>query len=128
VRSDLLAYCAAEASQFDAVISTYAVHHLTDDEKANFFALVEARLCPGGKAVFGDLMFADDAAREALRAKYAALGDTEVVEAIDEEFFWLVDRAVADMAAARLVVEEFGRFSELSWGICVSKPMDRSKS
>jgi putative AdoMet-dependent methyltransferase len=114
VRDDLLAYCAADGPAFDAVISTYAVHHLTDDEKAQLFASVANRLSPGGRAVFGDLMFANAAARAQVIA--------EVIEAIDEEFFWLVDRAVADLAATGLVVEEYRQFSELSWGICARKP------
>jgi putative AdoMet-dependent methyltransferase len=132
VRDDLLAYCAADGPAFDAVISTYAVHHLTDDEKAQLFASVANRLSPGGRAVFGDLMFANAAARAQVRAQYAALSESpsagaadviaEVIEAIDEEFFWLVDRAVADLAATGLVVEEYRQFSELSWGICARKP------
>lgn len=65
---------------FDAVLSTYAVHHLTGAEKVLLFQLIWERLWPGGRAVFGDLMFADEAERALLDRKYEQLGDQETLE------------------------------------------------
>jgi putative AdoMet-dependent methyltransferase len=106
---------------FDAVISTYAVHHLTEAEKAIFLAKVAACLRPGGRAVFGDLILEDETAAAAMLERYRDSGQDEVAVAIAEEFFWRLD-------ATGAVLRDLGleatvrRFSELSWGIAVAKP------
>ncbi len=41
----------------DTFVSTYAFHHLTDQEKEKAFALYSKLLKPGGKIVFADTMF-----------------------------------------------------------------------
>jgi putative AdoMet-dependent methyltransferase len=128
VMADLLGYfhtirSSEQPPQFDAVLSTYAVHHLTEDEKTRLFRHIWERLRPGGRAVFGDLMFAHAEARRESEEKYRLLGDQEMIESFDEEFFWLVDAAEAALAAANFELVETRRFSELSWGICARKPV-----
>lgn len=126
VQADLLEYFvrhpSTQTAYFDAVISTYAVHHLTEGEKATLFSRVFAALKPGGRAVFGDLMFRNAAAETELRAFYAAAGMTDLILDFDEEFFWNTETAVAALAEAGLAVEDVQRFSALSWGISVTKP------
>jgi putative AdoMet-dependent methyltransferase len=101
--------------RFDRLVSTYAVHHLTEEEKTALLEFVGSSLAPGGVAVFGDLMFESREAERALRKTYA--GEAEVVESFDEEYFWYVD-AVPGMAdGAGLRVTGVRRFSDLSWGI-----------
>jgi putative AdoMet-dependent methyltransferase len=43
VEADLLGYLEAPRGPFDAVVSTYAAHHLTDAEKATLFERVRTR-------------------------------------------------------------------------------------
>ena len=59
VKDDLLSYAANPDRVFDIVVSTYALHHLTDEEKGVLFDTLWSRIRPGGKAIFGDLMFAE---------------------------------------------------------------------
>lgn len=120
VKADLLEFF-REAPDFDALISTYAVHHLTEDEKRILFEEIGKRLTPGGRAVFGDLMLADAEARQALYRKYRDAGDTDTLLGFDEEFFWRVDGARAALSDAGFIVDEVKRFSDLSWGICAVK-------
>jgi putative AdoMet-dependent methyltransferase len=114
VQADVLEYFDARRGPFDVVVSTYALHHLTDDEKGLLFDRVRNALAPGGRAVFGDLMLENAAERERLLAKYAQ--DDSVAGAFREEFFW-------DLASAVPALERLGfrvetrRFSELSWGV-----------
>ncbi|MDD3261491.1 MAG: class I SAM-dependent methyltransferase [Oscillospiraceae bacterium] len=54
---------------FDAVISTYAFHHLTDEQKAAFLRELLQYLKPQGKIIIGDVMFRTLAEREACREK-----------------------------------------------------------
>jgi putative AdoMet-dependent methyltransferase len=121
VQSDLLEFF-EQPRRFDRLISTYALHHLTEPEKEQLFQLVWRDLLPGGRTVFGDLMFADAAARAAIEAHYRAAGDAAMVETFAEEFFWLVDSAYASLIETGFDVVEVKRFSQLSWGICAVKP------
>jgi putative AdoMet-dependent methyltransferase len=121
VQSDLLGYFAQqEVPRFDAIVSTYAMHHLTEDEKALIFRQIEAALEPGGRAVFGDLMFRDIAARERQIARLRAGSQDEIVEDIEEEFFWIVTQA--DLLLGVLGFRtEVKQFSELSWAIAATR-------
>lgn len=118
VQADLLGYF-DDSPTFDAIISTYAIHHLTDDEKRLLFQKIYNRLEVGGAAVFGDLMFADKVDEERLCQKYNE-SHPYVVEAIEEEFFWYVDQSVASLKALGFDTE-IKRFSDLSWGIVAKK-------
>ena len=51
VTADLLEYFDRPGPAFDAVLSTYAIHHLLEDEKRSLFERIAARLAPGGRAV-----------------------------------------------------------------------------
>ncbi|HRW05267.1 MAG TPA: class I SAM-dependent methyltransferase [Caldilineaceae bacterium] len=120
VTADLLSFF-HEPRHFDALISTYAIHHLTESEKEQLFAAIHRSLPPGRRAVFGDLMFADRNAEATLRAEYQALGNSEMVETFDEEFFWYVDHATRALQAVGFKLIATKQFSQLSWGIAVEK-------
>ena len=123
IQADLLIYfagAAPNALRFDAIASTYTIHHLTEAEKPHLFERIYHALVPGGRAVFGDLMFADEAGREALIQHYQAQGNFGLVEDIHEEFFWLVDRAEAALSQLGFSID-IRRFSELSWAIAAQK-------
>lgn len=120
VTADLLGFF-AEPRHFDALISTYAIHHLTEPEKVQLFALIHQALAPGGRAVFGDLMFADKAAEAALRHEYLAQMDLEMIGTFDEEFFWHVDHATAAFRSIGFDLIAVQQFSQLSWAIAVQK-------
>lgn len=117
VQSDLLGYF-DNPPTFDAIISTYAIHHLTEEEKQLFFQKVYEALADEGTAVFGDLMFADKADEQRLRQKFN--NHPEVVEVFDEEFFWYVDQAEQWLRGLGFETE-VRRFSDLSWGIAARK-------
>ncbi len=46
-------------NSIDTIVSTYAFHHLTDDEKNVAIAKYSQLLNKGGKIVFADTIFAD---------------------------------------------------------------------
>src|ERR1700730_7350872 len=124
VKADILEVFAKRLGLFDAVISTYAIHHLTDREKQRLFALVFESLLPGGRAVFGDLMVQHaDQKREKIQ-HYLLEGDQNTALAITEEFFWLIDLAVSQLQALGFQVKT-ARFSDLSYGIVAKKASSR---
>jgi putative AdoMet-dependent methyltransferase len=121
VKADILEVFAKRLGLFDTVISTYAIHHLTDGEKQRLFALVFESLLPGRRAVFGDLMVQNaDRKREKIQ-HYLLKGDRNTALAITEEFFWVIDLAVSQLQALGFQVQTT-RFSDLSYGIVAQKP------
>lgn len=121
ITADLLEYFDRPTTSFDAVLSTYAVHHLTEGEKAQLFERLRSRLNPRGRAVFGDLMFPDDRVRRESLAQYRASGRSELADDIEDEFFWNVETAVKALEQLDFTVRT-KRFSELSWGIAACLP------
>jgi putative AdoMet-dependent methyltransferase len=121
VRSDLLEFFDAPGPDFDAIVSTYAIHHLVEDEKQQLFARIAARLRQGGRAAFGDLMFESADVRGELLDDYRKTGRGELADDVEDEFFWDVSTAVAGLEALGLEVET-RRFSELGWGIRGTAP------
>ena len=122
VRADLLEIFDRPLPAFDAVVSTYSVHHLDADEKAELFRRVYAALRPGGRAVFGDLMFESEAGHEAIAAAWTDTERAQVLISVEEEYPWRLDRSLEDLEAAGLAVLARKRFSTLSWGIATQRP------
>ncbi|TMW72987.1 class I SAM-dependent DNA methyltransferase [Alteribacter natronophilus] len=60
---DFLSHPAVERGA-DTYVSTYAFHHLTDEEKKEAANLYFRTLNRGGKVVFADTMFTDDTAKQ----------------------------------------------------------------
>ena len=121
VQADILEYFDADPPPFDVAISTYVVHHLTQQEKELLFDPLVRRLLPGGCALFGDLMLESAQEERVLIDHYRSIGDDATADAIEEEFFWHVDASVSYLRSLGLSVETT-RFSTLSWGIKVQVP------
>ncbi|HTD15568.1 MAG TPA: class I SAM-dependent methyltransferase [Chthoniobacterales bacterium] len=122
IKADILEVFRQEIGKFDAVISTYTVHHLTDQEKQRLFALVFDHLSPSGAAVFGDLMVRNSSEKEEKIQQYLTNGDQATAQAIREEFFWLLDLAIADLEHLGFKVNA-ERFSDLSYGVIARKAL-----
>lgn len=122
VKADLLEIFERDLPAFDAVVSTYSIHHLDAVEKATLFGLVFESLRPGGRAVFGDLMFESDAARAEIAAAWTDEERAQVLISVEEEYPWRVDQSVRDLEAAGFSIRETRRFSALSWGLACVRP------
>jgi putative AdoMet-dependent methyltransferase len=120
IKADILEVFTQELGEFDAVISTYTVHHLTDQEKQRLFALVFGHLLPSGSAVFGDLMVQNSSEKEAKIRQYLTEGDQATAQAISEEFFWSLDTAIGGLERLGFDVKA-RRFSDLSYGVIARK-------
>lgn len=120
-KSDILQIFDEPLGSFDAVISTYTIHHLLDKEKAQFFKEIWKILREGGTAVFGDLMFENETEKLKILQHCRASGREELASDIEEEFFWNMDTAITELQAIGFSTH-VKRFSELSFGISAAKP------
>lgn len=115
-QADLLEFFDQDVEAFDSIVSTYAIHHLTEAEKHILLEKLYDSLKPEGVVALGDLMFENQDAESEIFRDYRNQGNEELVEDIQDEFFWYLEPAVKFMEQLGFTVET-QRFSDLSWGI-----------
>lgn len=74
-----------EGLDFDYVISSYALHHLVDEEKESLFQDLRGLLRKGGSIIVGDIAFRTRAELEASRKNYWDIWDDEEEYFVEEE-------------------------------------------
>lgn len=84
-------------NRFDFVATSYALNHLTDDQK--LLALAECRrvLKPGGRLVIADLMFEDEHHRLAHMERLHQEGNLEAIELIRNKCYGDRSRLLAEL-------------------------------
>ena len=75
-------------NRYDAIIATYSLHHLTDEEKVGFIENLRSLLGDGGTIYIGDVMFGNRAQLEACKADAGDDWD-------DDEIYFVVDEMQA---------------------------------
>ncbi|MGO4370121.1 class I SAM-dependent DNA methyltransferase [Paenibacillus sp. 2TAB19] len=90
LEGDFLDYPAIEES-IDTIVSTYAFHHLTDEEKGLAIAQYAAWLGDGGKIIFADTAFQDEAARHSIETAAEAAGYMELLNDLRTEYYTTLD-------------------------------------
>ena len=118
--ADLLE-CFDDLPVVDAIVSTYAIHHLRADEKRALFQHIWDHLRVGGVAALGDLMFETKEAEAVICKRFADAGQSDVVADIRDEFFWDLETASAQLKEIGFVVSAV-QFSELSWAVRCERP------
>lgn len=100
---------------FDSIVSTYALHHLTPEERERLFARVRETARSSTSIVIGDLMYRNSGDRERIVEKFRPTFP-ELSAAFEEEFFWDIEQDSA-------MLEHLGwkprwrEFSDLSWAV-----------
>jgi len=120
IEEDILEFLCKSRKTFDVIVSTYAIHHLTEAEKELLFKDIERSLNPKGKAVFGDLMFENEKKKELFIENCFHSGRKNLIEEIEDEFFWNVESTTKILQGLGFQVIS-KQFSELSWGIAAQK-------
>lgn len=115
--SDLLSFFDNYADNFkenkkiDTIISTYAIHHLTQEEKHILFKKVFDFLPKHGKIIFGDLMFQNRDYENKMKEKYP-----DLLTDFEDELYWYVEEETKKLEEIGFSIE-VKQFSDLSWGI-----------
>jgi putative AdoMet-dependent methyltransferase len=114
VKDDILAFVTEKLEPCNAITSTYALHHLTPEEKQICLKAMASKLNPGGQIVIGDLMFENEASMNEVVETFVERGQTHIVRDIQDEFFWDIERDCNVLTACGLTVST-EQFSDLSW-------------
>lgn len=72
------------AHKYDAIVATYSLHHLTDNEKIEFIASLKNLLSENGRIYIGDVAFENRSDLEACRTEAGEEWD-------DEEIYFVYD-------------------------------------
>lgn len=75
----------------DTIVSSYAFHHLTDEEKKQAIHTYSNILHSDGKIVFADTMFQNQAAHQAQIDKARAAGFDQLAEDLETEYYPSID-------------------------------------
>lgn len=73
-----------QAQNYDFIVATYSLHHLTDEQKVCFLRMLRDHLNPGGQVLIGDVAFENRSQLEQCRKN---VGD----EWDDDEIYFVVD-------------------------------------
>jgi putative AdoMet-dependent methyltransferase len=72
--------------KFDYIISTYALHHLTDMAKADFIKQLSHQLSPNGSILIGDVIFETRDRLDLCRKENADAWDSEEIYIVFDEW------------------------------------------
>ena len=111
IQSDFLDFLTKNNSKFDLVISSYALHHLTDDEKVLFLQNAKSVLNKNGKIIIGDLMLSNRNELKIVKDKYKTR--KPVYHSFIEEFYWICDEIKSRLSQEFKNIEIY-QLSELS--------------
>lgn len=98
--------------RFDAIVCTYALHHLADAQKVAFLHEQLAHLTPGGRIFIGDIAFATRSALEACRTQSGDAWD-------DDEIYLVADELLPQLDGAR-----FTQISHCAGILTLVRPQD----
>ena len=73
--------------QVDAIVTSYALHHLPDEEKLLALAEMDRVLKANGQICITDLMFPNEVDRKAALHQYEAAGNQLAIDCIADEYF-----------------------------------------
>ncbi|RDW18161.1 SAM-dependent methyltransferase [Oceanobacillus arenosus] len=90
LEGDFLTYPAVEVP-INTIVSTYAFHHLTDDEKATAVRQFQEVLQHNGRVVFGDTMFASEQSKQAMIRDAEDKGFSALAEDLQREYYPIIN-------------------------------------
>ncbi|QTD43137.1 class I SAM-dependent methyltransferase [Sporosarcina sp. Te-1] len=100
--------------QVDTVVSTYAFHHLTDDEKGKALVQFHRLLGPKGKIVFADTVFLTELAKEEKTEEAEQKGFFRLARDLRTEFYSTIPNLMDLFHAAGFEVK-FDQQNDFVW-------------
>lgn len=104
----------------ESFVSSYAFHHLTDEEKAKAFKIYADLLPAGGKVVFADTLFQSKEAQQDIISFEKSRGHDNLVEDLNREYYTTLPIMEELIEAAGFTVE-FTQLNNYVWLIDSTK-------
>ncbi|MCA1031843.1 class I SAM-dependent methyltransferase [Bacillus timonensis] len=108
------------SQQVDTIVSTYAFHHLTDEEKYQAIASYGKFLQKGGKIVFADTMFKNQEAYIEMIETAKGKGFTNLANDLQREYYTTIESLRTIFSSNGFSVE-FSRCNDFVWLIDATK-------
>ncbi|MBN6186811.1 methyltransferase domain-containing protein [Aneurinibacillus sp. BA2021] len=104
--------------QMDGIVSTYAFHHLTDEQKARAIRQLADRLHPNGIIVFADTAYADEEAKQVIHDRAKEQQAFALLEDLQTEYYTLIPvlRQMFEDAGLRFTARPLNRYVWLFTG------------
>lgn len=106
-----------EDNSADLVISSYAFHHLTEEEKIKALEEMFRILKNRGKIIIADLMFANRETEKRIKRKLVTEGKREILEEIEEEYYGYVETLTKKLREIGFSTQE-KQMTDFVWVIC----------
>jgi putative AdoMet-dependent methyltransferase len=100
--------------QVDSIVSTYAFHHLTDEEKQVAGRRFNALLPTGGKVIFADTVFVDEDAKQNAISRAKLEGRPNLAQDLATEYYTTVPEMTRIFEEAGFAVE-FAQCNAYVW-------------
>lgn len=81
-----------QEQNYDFIVATYSLHHLTDEQKCTFLRVLRDHLNPGGQVLIGDVAFENRNQLEQCRKKAGSEWD-------EDEIYFVADELKKDFPA-----------------------------
>jgi putative AdoMet-dependent methyltransferase len=101
-------------NKVDTIVSTYAFHHLTDEEKAKAISIYRELLKTGGKVVFADTMFPSKADHKQAIEKAKAAHYDDLAHDLQTEYYTTIPYLQNIMTANDFQVK-FKQWNDFVW-------------
>ncbi|WP_064092441.1 class I SAM-dependent DNA methyltransferase [Rossellomorea aquimaris] len=98
----------------DSIVSSYAFHHLTDEEKGKAFSIYGKLLSQGGKIVFADTMFESNQHYQAAISQANKQGFQNLAEDLKREYYTTLD-VLRDLLTSHGFTVEFQQVNSFVW-------------
>ena len=110
----------ADDQSIDAIISSYAFHHLSDDEKFAAAKVFADKLKPFGKVVFADTMYDSLETREAILQDALAKGFNNLAHDLQTEFY-TTHEVLKDAFTSAGFTVTFEKMNKFVWVLTATK-------
>ena len=118
-RADFLLLPLADHSA-DLIVSSYALHHLTEEEKMRALEEMARVLKKKGKIIIADLMFANTQAEKETKNRVISSGKSEIVTEIEEEYYGHVNTLIEKLTQLKFRTLQ-KQMTDFVWIICGSR-------
>ncbi|MDP2808252.1 MAG: class I SAM-dependent methyltransferase [bacterium] len=107
-------------NHFNSVITCFAFHHLSDDEKILALKEIDRVLTPDGKLIIGDFMYKDPTSKIAIEKRFKEEERPDMIEEMGDENFTNIEWLASVYENNQCKIES-EQIATISWIVKVEK-------